>query len=139
MLHTFYGDTSGAVRSILNDAPEGAHLTIPDAHLLFNAEFKRAGSDLILTGPDGKRVVVADYFKSDKLPTLVSPEGAALGGEIVAALAGSHAPGQYAQATAPTPTTAPIGRVETVSGNVVAVRNGVAVVLNVGDAVYRND
>ena len=28
---------------------------------------------------------------------------------------------------------------ETASGNVVAVRNGVAVVLNVGDAVYRND
>ena len=43
MLHSFNGDTSGAVRSITNDGPEGAYLTIPDAHLLFNAEFKRAG------------------------------------------------------------------------------------------------
>jgi VCBS repeat-containing protein len=139
MQHTFYSDTSGAVRSILNDAPAAAHLVIPDAHLLFNAEFKRAGADLVLAGPDGKRLVVVDYFKDDTLPALVSPEGAALAGDIVAALAGPAAPGQYAQLTAPTPTTPPIGRVETVTGNVVAVRNGVAVVLNVGDAVYRND
>ena len=102
MLHSFNtaDDTRGAVRLITNDGPDAAYLTIPDAHLLFNAEFKRAGSDLMLTGPDGKRVLVTDYFKHDKLPTLFSPEGAALTGDIVAALAGSQAPGQYAQATA---------------------------------------
>src|SRR5687768_8030394 len=94
-------DTSDAVRSVLNDGPDNAHLTVPDAHLLFNAEFKRTGSDLTLTGPDGQRVVVTDYFKYDKLPTLLSPEGAALQSEIVEALAGSQAPGQYAQAGAP--------------------------------------
>ena len=53
----------------------------------------------------------------------------------------SVAPGQYAQAGgAPAPSDAqPIGRVATVSGNATAVRNGVAVTLNVGDAVYKGD
>jgi hypothetical protein len=141
MLHSFNtaDDTGGAVRLIPNDGSDAAYLTIPDAHLLFNAEFKRAGSDLLLTGPDGKRILVTDYFKHDKLPTLLSPEGAALTGDVVAALAGSQAPGQYAQATAPGPAAAPIGRVESLTGNAVAVRNGVAVVLNIGDAVYKND
>ena len=109
------------------DAGNGS-VTIADAHFLFQADFKRAGSDLILTG-DGQRVVGPGYFKHENLPTLLTAKGAALSGDIVAALAGPLAPGQYAQAGgAPATSDAqPIGRVATASGNATAVRNGVAV------------
>src|SRR5207253_7617153 len=59
---------------------------IPDAHFLFHADFKRAGSDLILTGEDGHRVVVPGYFKHEHLPTLLAPNGGALTGDVVEAL-----------------------------------------------------
>jgi hypothetical protein len=48
------------------------------------------------------------------------------------------APGQYAQAGAPA-APQPVGRVETVAGSATAVRNGVAVELNVGDLVFQGD
>ena len=76
-------------------------ITVPDAHLLFNGEFKRVGDDLKIVGDDGKSFLVSDYFKNDKRPTLLSPEGAALNGAVVEALAGPLAPGQYAQAGTP--------------------------------------
>ncbi len=119
---------------------DGAFVKIPDAHFLFHAEFKRAGSDLHLTGDDGHRVVVPGYFTHEKLPTLLSPEGASITGDLIEALVGSQASDQYAQAgngqaTGPEV----IGRVATASGSAVAVRNGVAVTLNVGDAVYKGD
>ena len=132
-------DLREVVRSIPNDGPDAAFVTIPDAHLLFHADFKRTGSDLTLIGPDGQRFVVPDYFKIERLPTLLSPEGAALTGDIVAALVGPQAPGQYAQATAPASAAPPIGRVATAQGGATAVRNGVAVTLNVGDAVLKGD
>jgi hypothetical protein len=113
--------------------------TIPDAELLFQGDFKHAGDDLRIVGPDGRTFVVHDYFKADKLPTLFAPDGAALTGDIVAALAGPRAPGQYAQATAPQSDATPIGRVATVHGGATAVRNGVAITLNVGDAVLKGD
>src|SRR6185369_5522971 len=122
---------TGSAPSIAND--NDAFVTIPDAQFLFHADFKRTGSDLTLTGTDGHRVVIPGYFSHDKLPTLLAPDGAALTGDVVAALAGPLAPGQYAQAGAPQPGAAPpIGRVATVQGNATAV-------LNVGDAVYKGD
>src|SRR3954469_24991519 len=90
----------GAV-SVSSDGTDPSHITISDAHFLFHADFKRTGSDLTLTGEDGQRVVVADYFKHERLPALQTPGGAALIGDVVEALAGSRAPGQYAQAGAP--------------------------------------
>jgi VCBS repeat-containing protein len=53
-------------------------------------------------------------------------------------LAGPATPGQYAQAGPPT-APQPIGRVETVAGSATAVRNGVAIELNVGDLVFQGD
>ena len=61
---------------------------VPDAHLLFTAEFKRSGTDLKLTGDDGGSFVVRDYFASDKRPTLIAPDGAALTADVVELLAG---------------------------------------------------
>ena len=69
---------------------------------------------------------------------LVAPSGARITGDLVDLLAGSPAPGQYAQAQATVPTGA-IGRIEKAVGDVTVMRNGVSVALHVGDAVYKND
>jgi hypothetical protein len=101
----------------------GKSVTVPDANLLLHGEFKRVGSDLTLNGPDGQRFVVPDYFKFDRLPALLSPDGAVVTGDAVSALLGPLAPGQYAQAGAPTASAAPlIGKVNSVSGTVTVVR-----------------
>src|SRR5215510_1661032 len=114
-------------------------LVVPDAHLLFTGDFKRSGSDLILTGSDGERFTIFDYFRHKKLPDLVAPDGATLGAKIVEALTGSSQPYQYAQATAPAPSAQVIGKCEKATGSVTAIRNGVAVTINVGDAINKND
>lgn len=117
----------------------GETVTVPDAALLFNGEFKRAGDDLKIIGQDGKSFLVEDYFKKDKHPTLLSPEGAALTPDVVDALAGPLAPGQYAQAGAPQSANQAIGRVEKVEGNATVVRNGVTITLNTGDVIQKGD
>jgi hypothetical protein len=52
---------------------QGGQVTIPDAHLLFTAQFTRSGHDLVLTGDDGKSLVVVDYFGINGPVDLVSP------------------------------------------------------------------
>src|SRR5687768_2255924 len=84
--------------SSLIDAAGGDFITVPDVQLLFNGDFKRVGDSLKIVGDDGKSFLVQDYFKSDRLQSLVAPDGALLTGDVVAALAGPLAPGQYAQA-----------------------------------------
>jgi VCBS repeat-containing protein len=118
--------------------PGSAVVTIPDAHFLFTADFKRKGPDLVLTGEDGRKILVPDYFRQEKQPDLVSAEGAILSANVVELLAGSATPGQYVQAAAPA-APQPVGRVETVVGSASAVRNGVAIELNVGDLVFQGD
>ena len=121
-------------------ALDGNSVTIPDAHLLFNGDFKRAGDSLKITGDDGKTVVVADYFKSDRLATLLAPDGAALIGDVRRRIGRAAKPGPIrAGRCAPSAAAQEIGRVATVQGGAVAVRNGVAVTLNVGDAVLKGD
>src|SRR5688572_13981301 len=71
---------------------------IPDAALLFNGELKRAGDSLRIVGEDGKTALIQDYFKSQRLADLLSPEGAIIPGDVVGAIAGPQAAGQYAQA-----------------------------------------
>jgi VCBS repeat-containing protein len=129
-------DLNAAQGSFSADANGG--FTVP-AEVLFHGDFKRAGNDLKIVGEHGKAFVVHDYFKTDQHHTLFAPDGAALSGDVVAALAGPLAPGEYAQATPPQSDAQPIGRVATEQGTAIAVRNGVAVTLNVGDAVLKGD
>jgi hypothetical protein len=96
------------------------------------------GPDLVVTGPDGRHHIIPGYFSSEKHPALVAPNGASLTPDVVDLLAGSPTPGQYAQAQPTTPADS-IGKVEKVIGSVTVVRNGVAVALHVGDAVYKSD
>lgn len=119
-------------------AAGGDVVVIPDAFLLFNCEFKRVGDDLRLIGEDGRTHTVPDYFKGDKHPTLATPQGAQIPAAVIDALAGGHHE-QYAQAGAQPGTAEAIGKVATTAGNATIVRNGVAVTVNAGDVVLKND
>jgi len=123
---------------ISNGASHTDHIDVADAQLLFTADFTRAGPDLVLTGHDGRHHIIPGYFAAEQRPALVAPNGASLSADLIELLAGPRAPGQYAQAQ-PTAPAAGIGRVEKAVGNVTVMRNGVAVALHVGDAVYKND
>jgi hypothetical protein len=85
--------------AVIPAQPDTAAVTIPDAHVLLTVEFKRKGSDLVLTG-DGHKILVTDYFRHEKQPHLVSPEGPLLSASLVELLSSSATPGQYAQAAA---------------------------------------
>ncbi len=123
----------------LENGPDGATATIPDAHLLFTAQFSRAGADLILQGEDGKTFAVHDYFATDARARLMSPEGAVLSPHVVAALAGPLAPGQVAQAGPAQANAQAVGRVAQVEGGATIIRNGVAMQANAGDAILKGD
>jgi hypothetical protein len=41
--------------------PDSGVVIIPDTHFLCTADFKRKGSDLVLTGEDGRKILVPDY------------------------------------------------------------------------------
>ena len=110
-------------------------ITIPDANLLFTGDFKRSGSDLILS-KDGHDLVVSDYFKGSTRAALASPDGAQLTGSIVDALTG-HV--EYAQAGGGPAAATVIGHVSRVAGSATAIRNGVAIELHMGDTVNKGD
>jgi VCBS repeat-containing protein len=117
----------------------GGPIVISDAAFLFNAEFSRTGSDLILTGSDGQRLVVAGYFTGERPLALFAPGGEMLSGETITALVKSHTPTHYALAGAPAAAAPQIGAVDKVSGGVTVVRNGASVALNAGDQILKGD
>ena len=88
----------------------GPSVTVLDAHLLFSGDYKRSGDSLKIVGPDGKSVIIQDYFKADRPADLFAPDGTTLSGDAVATLAGPRAPAQYAQAGAPIPDAATHGQ-----------------------------
>jgi VCBS repeat-containing protein len=117
---------------------EGDTVTIPDAHLLFSGDFSRSGADLVIAG-EGQSVIVADYFGDAGSPTLAAPNGAVLLPDVVSALAGPLAPGQYAQADDAQPA-AGIGSVVTLTGSATAQRSdGTVVELTVDSRLAEGD
>jgi hypothetical protein len=128
----------GAGGSIIPHDSSAHSVLVPDTELLFNAQFHRAGPDLVLTGRDGAHHLIPGYFSSEHHPALVAPNGAHLSPDTVDLLAGSAMPGHYAQAQ-PTAPADSIGKIEKVVGDVTVVRNGVSVALHVGDAVFKSD
>ncbi len=84
-----HGNVDGAVRFSAPPAHAPADaIVVPDAHFLFNGDFKRSGVDLVLSA-DGHELVLHDYFKGEKREALASPDGAHLTGDLVNALTGS--------------------------------------------------
>jgi hypothetical protein len=139
MLQASTGLFEHAATSVVFAEPDAKFILIPDAALLFKAEFDRSGPDLILTAEDGHRTVVQDYFNTENPLPLMAPNGAGLQPDVVELLAGSAAPNQYAQAGAAASPAAAIGTVKTLLGNVSVMRNGVEVTLRIGDPVYKSD
>ena len=125
-----------APRSFMSSSDHS--VLVPDAELLFTAQFHRAGPDLVLTGRDGQHHLIPGYFSSEHHPALVAPNGAHLSPDTVDLLAGSPMPGHYAQAQPIAPPDS-IGKIEKVIGDVTVVRNGATVALHVGDAVFKSD
>ncbi len=136
--HEFDAGPLGKMQ-VLQAGTEGQPVTIQDAHFLFTAEFDRNGNDLFLTDESGQTVMVEGYFAVTTPPDLASPEGALLRASVVESLAGPLAPGQYAQAGAPSGAT-PIGTVESLEGSATAQRaDGTTVTLKIGDPVFQGD
>ena len=116
----------------------GGPLVVPDAQLLFTADYTRVGDDLLLTGADGTTLVIANYFALDAAPILFSPDGAMMAPQLVATLVASQTPRLFAQ-VGEVDTEPPIGQVQDVVGTAAIIRDGVPVELLIGDPVFRND
>jgi VCBS repeat-containing protein len=138
----FGGDApSGASNGVVtkNDvlSHADAHtIVVPDAHLLFSGDYKRAGVDLVLS-KDGHDYVVSDYFKGHSRATLSSPDGANLSGDLVNALTGEVQLAQLGGGATAAATV--IGHVTKLTGSATAIRNGVSIQLNMGDNVQKGD
>lgn len=119
------------------DAANG--ITIEYSNFLFTADFSRDGINLIMSGSEGRVVVIENYFLSQATPDIYSPEGAVLRGSVVETLAGPLAPGVYAQ-QGQVVGQDPIGQVESVSGGASVQRaDGTVEPLQVGVKVFQND
>ncbi|MEQ1943136.1 VCBS domain-containing protein [Mesorhizobium sp. VNQ89] len=134
------GDASSVVPVSLWKGSDGS-VQIADAKALFLGDYSRQGHDLVIEH-DGKTLLVEDYF-SGPGGNLVGPNGAFLTPDVVNALAGPMAPGQYAQAgEAAVAATAlvEIGKVVSLAGSASATHSdGVTVTLANGDPVYQGD
>src|SRR5688572_7722751 len=85
-------------------APGFAHVlqaagpvAVPGGDFLLQADFVRAGPDLLLIGADGTRILIQGYFTSEHPPDLLTEGGARISGALAEKLAGPAAPG-FAQA-----------------------------------------
>jgi VCBS repeat-containing protein len=114
-------------------------IVFPDKEFLFSADFKRLGTDLLLSGHGNQTAIVYGYFKDDRRANIATLEGASLTGAAVEALAGPDSPGEYAQAQATPTSQRPIGRVEKAAGSATVVRNGISIELHLGDPVFKGD
>jgi Legume lectin domain/FecR protein len=132
------GGYGGGATVVPTDSSHSDYVSVPDAELIFRGDYHRAGPDLVLTGQDGRHHIIPGYFASEKHPALMAPSGANLPGDVVDLLAGSPAPGHYAQAQPAGPADS-IGKVDKIVGDVTVLRNGVSVALHVGDAVFKSD
>ncbi len=131
---------AGAPQTVTVPLSAAQNIAVPDAGLLFTGDFSRSGHDLVLTGPDGAKLVLEGYFNTDNPPALVSPEGAMLTGDVVTSLAGPMFPAQYAQAGGANSGDVPIGNVQTMEGSASVVRaNGLTLQLKIGDPVFQGD
>lgn len=128
-------DTDSTAASAPTHSPAHDTILVPDAQLLFSGDFKRLGSDLLLS-KDGHEFLVTDYFRGEKRAFLASPDGANLSGHVVEALTG-HV--QYAQAGDSQSAAKDIGQVSKLVGTATVIRNGVLVELHGGDRVYKGD
>jgi hypothetical protein len=118
-----------------------AAVVVPGGEFALGAEYARLGDDLVLSGADGRVVVVRDYFVQAEAPELVTSDGHRVAGDLVEALARALGPVQYAQAGgAGAGGAAAIGRVDKLTGSVTAARpDGTRRELQAGDEVFQGE
>ena len=87
---------------------------------------------------DGQHYVIAGYLADENLPLPVASNGPSVPPDLPGLRAEASMPGEYAQAQLTAPPD-PIGKMAKVDGPITVERNGVAVALNVGDAVFKAD
>ncbi|MEM7464829.1 MAG: FecR domain-containing protein, partial [Pseudomonadota bacterium] len=118
--------------------PGEDQVSVQDAELMFRGDYSREGDDLVIS-LDGRSLVITEYFVSDNPPDLVAHNGAVLDASTVNSLAGSIAPGQYAQASGGGDLIE-IGTVQTIEGVAYSTPiNGIQAQLAEGDKVYQGD
>ena len=113
-------DTNSDSFTLILEAVGQEGLVVGLGDFILKATYLREGSDLVLTGSDGVRVLIRDFFAGDNPADLLTVNGAIVDGQTAARLAGPLAPGQYAQAAASGQN--PIGTVENVTGQATAQR-----------------
>jgi hypothetical protein len=119
--------------------PADVSVAVKDTNLLYDADYARAGDDLLLSGPDGPQLRILDYFGADTPPALVSADGAVIRGDTVQLLAGPLAPGQYAQAGDQAAGNK-IGEVKKLDGSATVQRaDGTTVELKLGSPIFKGD
>jgi Ca2+-binding RTX toxin-like protein len=128
-------------------AQTGVPVELPPGLSLSQAHFAQEGSDLVLTFPDGARMVVEGYFDLPNPPQLASADGAQVSGDVAVGLAAGDmgpagtsgfgpAEGQVLVGT----DGAAIGQVKNLSGIAYAIRpDGTRVPLHVGAQVFQGD
>ncbi len=125
------------------DAMSGSSLALPDPSFIYDATYTRDGSDLHLTTPDGAKVVIENYFAVATKPDLVAEGGATLSPGLVDSFLTPKALQEHANLDDVQIAQVPgevIGTVETIDGEVIAVRvDGTQVVLQQGDTVSAGD
>lgn len=133
------GESSGSVRWI--DAGDSDSIVIPHGNALLHADFERAGPDLFVRMPEGigEDLGIANYFRAENTPDLVSDGGARLLGGTVEKLAGPMAPGEVAQASG-SALGEPVGEVSQIRGTVTVTRaDGSEEQLEAGSPIYQDD
>ena len=130
-------DTMVGGGELFVQATEG-EVVLPDGFNPADAAFERVGPDLVMTGPEGTQVLVADFFMMETPPDLLSTLGARVVGDLAVRLAGSVAPGMVAgEMSAPSEA---IGRVTDLNGEVTVIHaDGTRTTLQLGDAVLLGD
>ena len=115
-------------------------IILPAAEFVTDAALVRHNDDLILTLPDGREQVVEGYFAADPRPTLtLEDDSAALTPELVQSFLQETNFSGEGSATATDSQGSAIGNVETVIGEVTAMRNGAKITLEAGDPVFQGD
>ena len=120
----------------------GNALSLPPGEGFLNADFSRAGTDLLIATPAGKHFVVADYFSTSTPPALETADGAVLSASMIEHLAPSSTANLLAQTALGGKFNLgePIGQVNESGGKVnVTHANGAKGSLNVGDSIYQGD
>ncbi|MAL61979.1 MAG: hypothetical protein CL563_03125, partial [Alphaproteobacteria bacterium] len=128
-----------AADPIFLDATTLSKVVVPEASVLLRGSYSRQGPDLLLSGENGEQIYVIGFFAEPNPPDLFTEGGARISAELATKLAGSAAPGQYAQFS-PSASSQPIGSVKALTGEVSVTRaDGTNLKLGANDPVFQGD